>query len=223
MAPTRAWARRPRTRPFPRKSPKRAAPSTAKRRRNCPKLLKSFSPRAKRKFGLAASGDSLGKISTADKQKLEDALDSAIRRIQTGARLTFPNSLEAQRRYGVGIALEDAEDQVELLVPQILQQLQTETLRSVKPAQITALQSAFTAWMNAGGAQNSTKLGTQTDRAGGYALLKEIEPMVREIKISIDGEFPYDAPVTPDQDIKTIRKRFHIPQLKPYVYVPRSE
>lgn len=178
---------------------------------------------AQRKFGLAAGGDAGGKVSTAQKQRLEDVLDAAIRRIQTGARLTFPNSLPAQRRWGIGIRLEEAEDQVELLVPQILTQLKTETLRSIKAPQITALQTAFTAWMNAGGAQDTTKLGAQTDRAGGHALLKEIEPMVREIKTSIDGEFPYDAPVAPDTDIKTIRKRFGLPEEKPYVVIPRED
>lgn len=177
---------------------------------------------AQEKFGLAAGGAAGGKVSTAEKQRLEDVLDAAIRRVQTGARLTYPNSLADQARWGVGIPLEDAEDQVELLVPRLLGQLVTEPLRSVTPAIVAALQSAFDAWMTAGGAQSQAKLDSQTDRKTGYALLSQVEPMVREIKICIDGQFPYDAPDTPDLIIQTIRKQFFLPEHKPYVYVPRE-
>ncbi len=171
---------------------------------------------AAQKYGLAAGGAQSGKSDTAVKQALEDTLDAAIRRIQTGARLSFPNSAPDQKRFGIGINLEDAEDQVEMLVPQILEQLKTETLRSVKPVHIAAVKTAFDAWMAAGGAQQGTKGISQTDRTGGAVLLKEIRPMVREIKICIDGEYPYNAPDTPDLDIGVTRKKFHLPETKPF-------
>ena len=178
---------------------------------------------AKEKYGLAAGTSHSGMADTAAKQKLEDDMDAAIRRIQTGARLSFPDSAEDQRRFGIGIRLETAEDQVELLVPQILKQLETETLRSVKPLHIQTLKDTFDAWMAAGGAQSQTKSVSQSDRAGGLVLLKEIRPLVREIKISIDGEFPYNAHSTPDLDIKTTRQKFHLPPAKPFVSTPHED
>ncbi|HEX8464938.1 MAG TPA: hypothetical protein VF627_10015 [Abditibacterium sp.] len=178
--------------------------------------IESKADQAAQKYGLAAGGSQSGKADTAAKQALEDALDAAIRRIQTGARLTFPTSAPDQKRFGIGIDLENAEDQVELLVPQILEQLKTETLRSVKPEHIAAVKSTFEAWEAAGGAQKDAKGSAQSDRAGGLVLLKELRPMVREVKICIDGQFPYDAPNTPDLDISVVRRKFHLPEKKPF-------
>lgn len=182
----------------------------------------NLASQARIKLGLANSGDQTGQADTAQKQALEDAMDKAIRRIQTGARLSFPDSLPDQRRYGIGIDLETAEDQVEILVPQIIKQLETETLRSVGTAQISALQTAFDAWLAAGGAQKAAKGEAQTDRAGGEVLLKQLRPLVREIKTCIDGEFPYNASNTPEIDIRVVRAKFHLPETQPFAPHPKK-
>ena len=183
--------------------------------------IESLAHQAATKFGLAAGGAQSGIADTAAKQKLEDTLDAAIRRLQTGARLSFPDSLPDQKRFGIGIDLGNAEDQVELLVPQILEQLKTETLRSVKPEHIAAMKDAFEAWEAAGGAQGQTKLSAQNERAAGTALLEQMRPLVREIKICIDGEFPYDGKSDTGQSNALIRKQFHLSETRPFVSNPR--
>ena len=178
---------------------------------------------AQEKFGLASTSSSGGKADTAKKQAAEDALVFALRKIQTGAKLTFPDSRAQQEKFYVGTRLEEAEDQLSLIAQTVLQELETTTLKSVTPAKIAAVREALAAWDAITATQGNTKLGGQTDRAQGQALLKTAAAMSRQIKIAIDGEFPYDGHDENGAPFTTTRKRFHIPEYQPYSYTPRSE
>jgi hypothetical protein len=162
-------------------------------------------------FGIASSASQTSQADTAAKDALEDALEAAIRPIQTGARLSYPTSAADQRRYYIGQDLGQDEIQLELMATTILTNLKTDTLRGVTPAKIAALQSAYDAWHAAVLAHPSNQVESQTDRAKGNEVVQKIKPTVRDITIAGDGAYPYD-----DLTTRPFRKLFHIPEKQPY-------
>lgn len=162
-------------------------------------------------FGIASSGAQTSQADTAAKDALEAALETAIRPIQTGARLSYATSGADQRRYYIGQDLGQDETQLERMATTILKNLKTDTLRGVTPAKIAALQSAYDAWHAAVLAHPSNQVVSQTDRAQGNKILLQIKPTMREIKIAGDGAYPYDEAAT-----RPLRKLFHIPEKQPY-------
>jgi hypothetical protein len=163
-------------------------------------------------FGIAHILGGQAQTSTAEENAAEEAIIAAIRRVQTGVRLTHPTSKTEQDRYFIGDDLENDEERLTQIAETILQQLQNETLRSVKPAHIQSLQDALNRWRTAHQARQQSGSGSTTDRARGLALMKQINAKRREIQIAIDGEFPYTNPQNAGH-----RKAFHIPEKRPFV------
>lgn len=179
--------------------------------------LQALVVQARAKFGLASSGAGAGAADTGDKDAAENALIAALRKIQTGARLTYPMSASNQARYFIGTILEQSEPQLAQIATTMLENLKTDVLKSITPAKIQAVTDALAAWQTALATQTGTKGASYQDRAQGRALMDEIDPQVREIKIAIDGQYPYTQ-----EETRAVRKLFHLTENRPFTYTPHE-
>lgn len=173
--------------------------------------LQARAVECRRLFNSAASTRGQKGAATDDKAEDELALEAAMRRVQTGARLKYDGAKPDLDRYFVGVDLTANEARLQQMATAMLQNLETDTLPGVGAPQKTALQAALDAWIQESQAQQDHGSTSTGDYAHAVQMLTIIKRDRRKIQIAADGEYPYTA-----ANSATPRRDFDLPPRRPF-------
>lgn len=157
-----------------------------------------------------------GHVDTTTAQTDKVHLLNALDRVQTGAHLKFDKLTdEAQKRrelqrYFVGTNLgQVSKSRLETIADAILLELASETLPSVKPAQVQALRDALAASRAETGPADPDAQALYEQL---LALIEAMKPLRRAIQIAANSAFSFR-----DTTQAAARRAFHLPAKQPFV------
>ena len=139
----------------------------------------------------SATDDTADKQSTTkQEQALKDALHAQIQAIQQRAKRKYAEGDPLRAKYFIGERIESNRATLERATRAILQQLATDTLPGLKPADGPALQAALDAYVKVQGDQTGTQSDATTARSQLAAKVKAVADLRRQIQYAADTLWP---------------------------------
>lgn len=139
-----------------------------------------------------ATGKSAGKKAvTRQEETLKDALLAELAKIQTRAKRKYQRAGDPNReKYFIGERIGSNRALLERATRAILENLKTDELPGLKPADVTALTAALDAYVGIQSEQSGGQSGATTDRALLEAKVKTVADQRRELQYVADLLWP---------------------------------
>jgi hypothetical protein len=140
----------------------------------------------------SAGGKTAEKKTTTDnEEELKETLLELIGKVQARAKRKYAKAGDPQRaKYYIGQHIGNSRPLLEAASQAIIERLATDTLPGMKPADVTALQAARTAYTTVQTTQSGDQSDATTARSQLDAKVKEVAELRRQIQYAADAAWP---------------------------------
>ena len=147
---------------------------------------------------LGSSGDKSTekKVDTIDEEDAKKALLKLISAIQTRAKRTYLKADDPRRdNYYIGLKFSTTRTLLETSSQAIIDRLGVDTLKGMKPTDVTEMQAARKAYVNSQTSQSGAQAVSTTTHAQCEAKVKELAVKRREIQYAVEAVWPSTDPL----------------------------